>query len=168
MSTADAVALGPLGETAAMTPADGQRSLFAVEPVLSHPVADGAMSYIAGWLPQPPTSALSEVKALVETTMGTSFNSVLVNRYRDGSDGVSWHRDDEPELGPAPLIGSVSLGATRRFHSAVVTIAPFVTRSPSSTAASSSCTPVARRPGSIRRAHHPHVPDRADSKRRPR
>jgi alkylated DNA repair dioxygenase AlkB len=34
--------------------------------------------------------------------------------YRDGADGMSWHSDDEPELGPAPLIASVSLGATRR------------------------------------------------------
>lgn len=28
---------------------------------------------------------------------------------------MGWHSDDEPELGPAPTIWSVSLGATRRF-----------------------------------------------------
>ena len=27
---------------------------------------------------------------------------------------MSWHSDDEPELGPAPLIAYLSLGATRR------------------------------------------------------
>ncbi|MFM2047257.1 MAG: hypothetical protein RL383_1334 [Actinomycetota bacterium] len=43
------------------------------------------------------------------------FNSVLVNLYRDGDDKVSWHRDNEPELGNTPTIGSISLGAPRRF-----------------------------------------------------
>ena len=43
------------------------------------------------------------------------FNSVLANRYRSGADAMGWHADDEPELGPEPLIASVSLGATRRF-----------------------------------------------------
>jgi alkylated DNA repair dioxygenase AlkB len=43
------------------------------------------------------------------------FNSVLVNLYRDGNDKVSWHRDNEPELGNTPTIGSMSLGAPRRF-----------------------------------------------------
>lgn len=42
-------------------------------------------------------------------------NSVLVNWYRDGRDSMGWHSDDEPELGSAPTIWSVSLGATRRF-----------------------------------------------------
>ena len=28
---------------------------------------------------------------------------------------MGWHADDEPELGDAPTIASVSLGATRRF-----------------------------------------------------
>lgn len=43
------------------------------------------------------------------------FNSVLCNRYRNGNDGMGWHADDEPELGPAPCIVSVSLGAERDF-----------------------------------------------------
>ncbi|MFM5982088.1 MAG: alpha-ketoglutarate-dependent dioxygenase AlkB, partial [Sphaerospermopsis kisseleviana] len=44
-----------------------------------------------------------------------NFNSVLLNLYRDGKDSVSWHSDDEPELGKNPIIASVSFGATRRF-----------------------------------------------------
>jgi len=40
---------------------------------------------------------------------------VLLNRYRDGDDGMGWHSDNEPELGPAPVIASLSLGAARRF-----------------------------------------------------
>src|SRR5690606_11774813 len=43
------------------------------------------------------------------------FNSALLNLYRDGSDGVAWHADDEIELGPQPQIASLSLGASRRF-----------------------------------------------------
>ena len=44
-----------------------------------------------------------------------AFNSVLANLYRDGRDAMGWHSDDEPELGPKPVIASLSLGATRRF-----------------------------------------------------
>lgn len=58
---------------------------------------------------------LHPIRQLVEAQAGTSFNSVLVNRYQDGYDSVGWHSDDEPELGPAPIIASLSLGATRRF-----------------------------------------------------
>ena len=42
-------------------------------------------------------------------------NSVLVNYYRNGTDSMGWHSDDEPSLGHEPTIWSVSLGATRRF-----------------------------------------------------
>lgn len=66
--------------------------------------------------PAPWTPALTELRRLVSARAEIDFNSVLVNRYRDGRDGVAWHSDDEPELGPAPVIGSVSLGATRRFR----------------------------------------------------
>ena len=61
------------------------------------------------------TPALLQLKTQVEQFLHTQFNSVLVNLYRNGSDSVAWHSDNEPELGAAPLIASVSLGATRRF-----------------------------------------------------
>ena len=44
-----------------------------------------------------------------------NFNSVLLNYYRDGKDSVSWHQDNEPELGPKPIIASITFGATRTF-----------------------------------------------------
>ena len=44
------------------------------------------------------------------------FNSVLANLYRDGADGIGWHSDNEPELGPEPLIASASFGGPRRFR----------------------------------------------------
>ena len=39
-----------------------------------------------------------------------------MNFYRSGGDSVSWHSDDEKELGEEPIIGSVSFGGTRRFR----------------------------------------------------
>ncbi|MGQ7248446.1 alpha-ketoglutarate-dependent dioxygenase AlkB family protein [Halomonas sp. V046] len=41
------------------------------------------------------------------------FNSVLLNRYRDGTDRMGWHSDDEPQLGPTPCIAAVTLGVPR-------------------------------------------------------
>ena len=43
------------------------------------------------------------------------FNSVLLNWYRSGEDHISWHQDDEKELGDNPLIASVNFGESRRF-----------------------------------------------------
>jgi len=66
--------------------------------------------------PLPWIVPLEEVRRRVESLSGHSFNSVLLNLYRDGNDGMGWHADDEPELGRDPVIASVSLGATRRFR----------------------------------------------------
>jgi alkylated DNA repair dioxygenase AlkB len=66
--------------------------------------------------PRPWTPALVEIRERVRQLVGADFNAVLLNLYRDGRDGMGWHADDEPELGPAPVIASVSLGATRRFR----------------------------------------------------
>jgi alkylated DNA repair dioxygenase AlkB len=65
--------------------------------------------------PLPWTPELQGVRHLVEAVTGHRYNSVLLNLYRDGRDGMGWHADDEPELGHEPVIASVSLGATRRF-----------------------------------------------------
>ncbi len=64
----------------------------------------------------PWTRTLSALKAEVETCTGIGFNSALLNLYRDGRDSVDWHSDAEAELGPSPLVASVSLGVTRRFE----------------------------------------------------
>jgi alkylated DNA repair dioxygenase AlkB len=62
------------------------------------------------------TAELLELRQLAENLTGHRYNSVLLNLYRDGRDGMGWHADDEPELGSEPAIASVSLGATRRFR----------------------------------------------------
>jgi alkylated DNA repair dioxygenase AlkB len=66
--------------------------------------------------PAPWNAPLLEIKAIAEACASHSFNSVLLNLYRDGRDSVSWHADNEPGLGRDPVIASVSLGATRRFQ----------------------------------------------------
>jgi alkylated DNA repair dioxygenase AlkB len=66
--------------------------------------------------PDPWTSTLLAIKRRIDEVAAVRFNSVLLNLYRDGRDSVSWHSDDEPELGQHPIIGSVSFGATRRFQ----------------------------------------------------
>jgi len=62
------------------------------------------------------TSELQEIKEKVESTVDARFNSVLLNRYRDGNDSISWHQDDEKDLGNNPIIASVNFGATREFQ----------------------------------------------------
>jgi len=62
------------------------------------------------WIP-----LMSRIRAIAEDLSGEHFNSVLCNLHRSGDDGLAWHSDDEPELGPQPTLASVNLGATRRF-----------------------------------------------------
>lgn len=61
------------------------------------------------------TDALLELKNLVEPVANISFNSVLLNYYRDGRDSVAWHSDKETAIGSHPIIASVSFGAVRSF-----------------------------------------------------
>ena len=66
---------------------------------------------------------IREIKHRVESTLKTTFNSVLCNLYRNGQDYMGYHADDEKELiAPGKTlatssiqIASVSLGAQRRF-----------------------------------------------------
>jgi len=65
--------------------------------------------------PLPWTKELLQIREKVEQIADVTFNTVLLNYYRDGSDSVAWHSDDEYELGIKPVIASVSLGQARRF-----------------------------------------------------
>lgn len=66
--------------------------------------------------PKPWTSLLLKIKDRIEKVSDVTFNSVLLNYYRNERDSVSWHSDDEPELGKNPIIGSVSFGDARTFQ----------------------------------------------------
>lgn len=87
-------------------------------PRLSCWIGDPEASYrYSGtrFAPHPWLPALRSLRDRLAAETGVPFNSVLANRYRDGRDAMGWHSDDEKELGPRPLIASLSLGATRRF-----------------------------------------------------
>ena len=62
------------------------------------------------------TFLLSDIRAKVELCLDFSFNSVLVNWYRNGEDYVGWHADNEPELGEKPFIVLLTFGAERLFE----------------------------------------------------
>lgn len=70
----------------------------------------------ASFKAHPWTPTLLELKQRIEAVTGATFNSVLLNLYRDGNDSVGWHSDNEQELGREPVIASLSLGATRTFQ----------------------------------------------------
>lgn len=61
---------------------------------------------------QPWTPQLLAVRERLETLLGTGFDYVFVNRYRDGRDSVAWHGDHEIS---GKVVASLSLGATREF-----------------------------------------------------
>jgi alkylated DNA repair dioxygenase AlkB len=65
--------------------------------------------------PLPWTDLLAALRAGVEPVAEATFNSVLLNYYRDNKDSMGFHSDDEPELGDRPVIASLSLGAERTF-----------------------------------------------------
>lgn len=61
------------------------------------------------------TPELLQIKERVEAETQVKFNSVLLNLYRNGNDGVSWHSDREQNFGKDAIIASVSFGETRMF-----------------------------------------------------
>jgi alkylated DNA repair dioxygenase AlkB len=65
--------------------------------------------------PLPWTDLLSTLRGRVEALAESTFNSVLLNYYRDHRDSMGMHSDDEPELGRNPVIASLSLGEQRTF-----------------------------------------------------
>jgi len=65
---------------------------------------------------KPWTATLATLKEHISDYCQHDFNAVLANLYRDQHDSVSWHSDDEAELGNMPIIASLSLGAARDFQ----------------------------------------------------
>ena len=66
--------------------------------------------------PNPWSKELTYIKEQIEPESDVTFNSVLLNLYRDGNDSISWHTDAEKELGKNPVIASVNFGDTRTFQ----------------------------------------------------
>jgi alkylated DNA repair dioxygenase AlkB len=85
-------------------------------PRLSAWFGDGAYRY-SGIVhePAPWLEPLAELRDRLRRELDVNFNSCLANLYRDGTDSMGYHSDNEPELGSRPVIASISLGDRRRF-----------------------------------------------------
>jgi alkylated DNA repair dioxygenase AlkB len=89
------------------------------QPRLTALYGEGGKTYAYSGItlhPLPFTPLLQQLREAVERESGHDFSTVLINLYRDGRDSNGWHADNERELGPAPVIASLSLGAPRAFH----------------------------------------------------
>lgn len=90
-----------------------------LQPRLTALYGDNGKTYSYSGITMQPTSFSPTLMALrkkVELLAGASFNTCLLNLYRDGKDSNGWHSDDEKELGTNPPIASVSLGQVRHFR----------------------------------------------------
>lgn len=67
------------------------------------------------WEPRRMPEPIARLRDACERITGERFDSVLCNLYRDGSDTVGWHADDEPLFGDDPVVASLSFGAARKF-----------------------------------------------------
>jgi len=63
----------------------------------------------------PWTKELLELKSLVELRAEETFNSCLLNLYKNGSESMAWHSDAEKDLKENGAIASLSFGAERKF-----------------------------------------------------
>jgi len=62
---------------------------------------------------QPWNPLLLGLKQHVEALTSTRFNSCLLNYYLDGTQGMSWHSDDEKSLQPNGTIASETFAPLR-------------------------------------------------------
>jgi len=64
---------------------------------------------------QPLTETLDDLLRDIRLHTGWELNAVLCNRYANGDDSVSWHSDNDYNIGSTSAVASFSLGATRNF-----------------------------------------------------
>jgi alkylated DNA repair dioxygenase AlkB len=66
---------------------------------------------------RPLTPGLRKVLETVNEALGTNFNGILVNRYKNGRDCLGAHSDDARGLDPHNhTVASISAGAARKFR----------------------------------------------------
>ena len=64
---------------------------------------------------KPLQEKLSLLLGIINNTLGTEFNGILVNEYKNGEDYISAHSDDEAGLTDIGVV-SISYGAERTFR----------------------------------------------------
>ncbi len=101
----------------------GQRSMLLYgrtvkQPRLTAWYGDPGCAYSYSGIrnePLPWIAPLEALRSRLEADLDYRFNSVLLNLYRSGQDSIAFHSDNERELGPEPIIASLSLGSPRTF-----------------------------------------------------
>ena len=89
------------------------------QPRLTALFADVPLPYSYAGLtlyPVPFLPILNTLRQQISRDTSITFNSCLLNLYRDGRDSNGWHADNEKELGMNPWIASLSFGEERSFR----------------------------------------------------
>ncbi|KAL1358720.1 hypothetical protein AAHE18_04G054900 [Arachis hypogaea] len=86
---------------------------YVASPGLTELTYSGYQPHAYTWDDFPLLKDILDV--VLKALPGSSFNSVLLNRYKGGDDYVGWHADDEKLYGSTPEIASISLGCERDF-----------------------------------------------------
>ena len=71
------------------------------------------------------TDRLKEITAAVNAALGTNFNTILLNKYKDGDDCIGYHRDRETGWREGTGFATLAFGAERDFlvkHEASVSL----------------------------------------------
>jgi len=61
------------------------------------------------------TDRLKEITAAVNAALGTNFNTILLNKYKDGDDCIGYHRDRETGWREGTGFATLAFGAERDF-----------------------------------------------------
>jgi alkylated DNA repair dioxygenase AlkB len=65
---------------------------------------------------KPMTFMLQAILSQVNLLLGSDFNSILINKYKDGNDYISAHSDDEKTIDQRHGVISISSGSSRIFR----------------------------------------------------
>lgn len=65
---------------------------------------------------QPDHVIIKGIRDRLETATGVFYEGCFLNYYRDGSDGIGWHSDDDPAIDHSKPIAVVTLGCGRRIE----------------------------------------------------
>ena len=61
------------------------------------------------------TDRLKEITATLNAALGTNFNTILLNKYKDGDDCIGYHRDRETGWREGTGFATLAFGAERDF-----------------------------------------------------
>lgn len=89
-----------------------QRTRWMYEKRVIEPRLTDGWSVASGEPLEPPV--LDELRRALSARYGVTFDSAGFNLYRDGHDGVAWHRDRIRKEIVDPVVALVSIGEPRR------------------------------------------------------